>query len=59
MTTLTRRVYSCALVDAFHEFDEVTEVMLGVVRAGRGFRMVLNGKDRQDFVPHAFDAVVV
>lgn len=33
--------------------------MFRIVRAGCGFRVVLNRKDRQRAVTHAFDAVVV
>ena len=33
--------------------------MLGIVRPGRGFGMVLDGDDRQGVVAQAFDALVV
>jgi hypothetical protein len=35
------------------------EVVLGIVRAGRGFRMVLDRDYRQSLVAHAFNASVV
>jgi hypothetical protein len=35
------------------------EVVLGIVRAGRSFRMILHGDHRQCFVAHAFDATVI
>ncbi len=33
--------------------------MRGVVRAGRGFRVILDGEDGQGFVAQAFDAIIV
>jgi hypothetical protein len=43
----------------FHQFDEALEVMIGVVRAGRGFGMILHRDYWQRFVAQAFDAAIV
>ena len=39
--------------------EELLEVALGVVRPGRGLRMVLDGENRVLAVPHAFDRAVI
>lgn len=44
---------------SFHQFNEALKVVLGIVRAGRSFGMVLHGDDRQGAMPHSFDALVV
>ncbi len=43
----------------FHQFDEAAEVVRRVVRAGRGFRVVLNGEDGQATMAQALDAIIV
>jgi hypothetical protein len=42
-----------------HHFGELCEEVVGVVRSGRGFRVVLNAEKRQLFVAHALVGVVV
>src|ERR1043166_5456894 len=42
-----------------HQLDEAAEVVLGVVRAGRGFGVVLDGDDGEPPVAHPLDATVV
>ncbi len=44
---------------ALHQLDEALEVVGGVVGAGRGFGVILDGDDGESLVPQAFDAVVV
>jgi hypothetical protein len=34
-------------------------MMLGIMRAGRSFRMILDRNDGQRLVTHAFDALVI
>ena len=39
--------------------EELTEMALGVMRARRGFRMVLHGKDGVLPVPYTFDRMII
>src|SRR5262245_27683947 len=42
-----------------HHFDEALKQVMGVVRAGRGLRMILDREDRQLAVAHALRGAVV
>ena len=44
---------------ALHLVDELLEQVIGVVRSGGGFGVVLDAEDRLGFVPQAFDGAVV
>ena len=44
---------------SFDQLRELIEKIRGIVRAGRGFRMILHAEDRQFLVPHSFDRAVV
>src|SRR5260221_2758706 len=47
------------LAALFDERTELGEQRRGIMRAGRGFRMILHGEHRLGLVPHAFDGLVV
>ena len=42
-----------------HHFREAAKQIVGVVRAGRGFRMILHAEERERAMPHAFIRVVI
>jgi hypothetical protein len=42
-----------------NQLNESLKVMPGIVRAGSGFRMILNRDDGQSRVPHALDTLIV
>ena len=43
----------------FDQLAKFREQRSGIVRSGRGFRMILHAKNRLRFVPHAFHRLVV
>jgi hypothetical protein len=43
----------------FHQVGELREQVVGIVRAGRSFRVILHAKKREIFVTHAFVGGVV
>ena len=43
----------------FHQFDESFKQIFRVVGTGRGFGMILDGENRQSFVPQSGDRVVI
>ena len=42
-----------------HEFDEVVEEVVRIVRPGRGFRVILHAEDRLAAMAEAFERLVV
>lgn len=58
-TVILIRGFSGSAPRGRHQVYEACEVMCGVVRAGRGFRVILDGEDGQTFVAQSFDAVIV
>jgi hypothetical protein len=53
------RYFAMGLLPPFHERDEATEEIGGIVRTGGGLGMVLHGEDRQLPVAHALAGSVV
>jgi hypothetical protein len=51
--------WSIALPSLLDQIGELVEEVGGVMRAGRGFGVILHAKDRQFLVPHPLDGAVV
>jgi len=44
---------NCRLSELFHQIGELGEQIVRIVRAGRGFRMILHAEEGQGLVAHA------
>jgi hypothetical protein len=47
------------MLGTVYQIGKLREKIRGIMRAGRGFGMILHAEDRQCFVPHSFDRTVI